>query len=194
MYKSVDMSSLKINKKFRWYVVRDNFFSQQECDELKKMIDKQSTRQDGYYRDTRDHHDEENRSACVINIKKTDDQKLLDKFWSAIQIANIQYYNYDVQGIYNNRIQAHRYDVGDHYKPHADFHWFDNHSTAKLTCILFLNDDYEGGEFRFFDGNVIEPKAGKLVIHPAVAGHEVKPVTKGSRYSCVAWGVGDTFV
>ena len=42
MYKSVDMSSLKINKKFRWYVVRDNFFSQQECDELKKMIDEQS--------------------------------------------------------------------------------------------------------------------------------------------------------
>jgi|TARA_R110000796_G_scaffold96264_1_gene201892 predicted 2-oxoglutarate/Fe(II)-dependent dioxygenase YbiX len=192
MYNPIDMSTLKANPKFRWFVERENFFSQEECDDLKKVIDTQSTRQNGYYKDTRD--DEEHQSACVINIKKTDDSKLLDKFWMVLKLSNIRYWNYDIQGIYRNRVQAHRYDVGDHYLPHADFHWMDDHSTTKLTCIIFLNDDYEGGEFKFFDNHIIKPKTGKLVIHPAVAGHEVMPVTKGARYSCVAWGVGDTFV
>jgi len=61
---------------------------------------------------------------------------------------------------------------------------------------VFLNDgsEYEGGEFRMFDGTIIEPEVGKLVIHPAFAGHEVKPITGGHRYSCIAWAVGDTFV
>ena len=63
-----------------------------------------------------------------------------------------------------------------------------------LTLIVFLNDDYEGGEFQFFDGTIIEPEVGKLVIHPSFGGHQVNPVTKGSRYSCVCWAVGDTFV
>ncbi len=98
----------------------------------------------------------------------------------------------------------------------------DQYSSLKLTCIVSLNDDYEGGEFKFFDGKTIEQKPGRLIIHPAFAGHqgefkffdgktiEQKPgrliihpafaghqiteITKGKRYSCVAWAVGDTFV
>ena len=223
MYKSIDMSTLKANPKFRWFVERENFLSQKECDDLKKVIDTQSIRQNGYYKDTRRKDaaqelanaldteniennlkekvindivmgDHEHQSACVINITKLDDSKLLDKFWMALKLSNMQYWNYDIRGIYRNRVQAHRYDVGDHYLPHADFHWMDDHSTTKLTCIIFLNDDYEGGEFKFFDDHIIKPAAGKLLIHPSLAGHEVMPVTKGARYSCVAWGVGDTFV
>ena len=45
-----------------------------------------------------------------------------------------------------------------------------------------------------FDGTIVEPEMGKLVIHPAFAGHQVTPITKGHRYSCVCWAVGDTFV
>jgi predicted 2-oxoglutarate/Fe(II)-dependent dioxygenase YbiX len=57
-----------------------------------------------------------------------------------------------------------------------------------------LNDNYEGGEFKLFDGKTIEQKPGRLIIHPAFAGHQITEITKGERYSCVAWAVGDTFV
>ena len=30
----------------------------------------------------------------------------------------------------------------------------------------------------FFDGTIIEPEVGKLIIHPAFAGHGVAPITK----------------
>ena len=63
---------------------------------------------------------------------------------------------------------AHRYDVGDWYNPHSDFYPIDQYSSLKLTCIVSLNDDYEGGEFKFFDGKTIEQKPGRLIIHPCI--------------------------
>ena len=52
--------------------------------------------------------------------------------------------------------------------------------------IVYLNDDYEGGEIYYPTQNVIyKPKAGSLVIHSSeeLARHGVKPVISGTRYS-----------
>jgi|TARA_R100000908_G_C3734298_1_gene132689 Rps23 Pro-64 3,4-dihydroxylase Tpa1-like proline 4-hydroxylase len=201
-YKNINMEELKINQDFRWFITRPNFFSKDECEYMIKHIDKTSTRKKGHYTENREDSSSltwdttEDSNVCMLNISRTEEQKYLDKFWSAIQIANITTFKYNLSGIFENRVQAHRYDVGDWYNPHADFHSIQKFSSVKLTCIVFLNDqqDYEGGEFRMFDGTIIEPEVGKLIIHPAFAGHEVKPVTKGERYSCVCWAVGDTFV
>ena len=218
MYKKIDMKELKLNQDFRWIITRENFFSQEECDELIKYIDKHAERKRGHNvpkwkmmewdnvdsnedidKLTKPEHSENfdwGDNECILNICKNDEQKYLDKFWSVIQIANATTFKYKIKGIYHNRIQAHRYDKNDSYNPHSDFHNYKDYSTPKLTCIVFLNDgsEYEGGEFRMFDGTIIEPEVGKLVIHPAFAGHEVKQITSGHRYSCIAWAVGDTFV
>ena len=52
--------------------------------------------------------------------------------------------------------------------------------------ILNLNEDYEGGEFRFFDGQIKEVfKTGDAMLFPAepIWIHGTEPVTKGTRYS-----------
>ena len=95
-----------------------------------------------------------------------------------ISVANQVHYKYDIKGIYRNRIQCHRYDVGDWYNPHSDFYPIDQFSSLKLTCIVSLNDDYEGGEFKLFDGKSIEQKPGRLIIHPAFAGHQITEIIK----------------
>ena len=90
-----------------------------------------------------------------------------------------------------NTIEVLKYERGGHYDLHVD------HFAAQprtMSMILLCNNDYEGGEFSIFDGTKIEPEIGKLIIHPSFAGHGVTPITKGERYSCVCWGVGDTFV
>ena len=49
-----------------------------------------------------------------------------------------------------------------------------------------LNEDYEGGEFRFFDGQIKESfKTGDAMIFPAepIWIHGTEPITKGIRYS-----------
>ena len=198
MYKPIDMESLKLNQNFKWVVEKSNFFSQEDCDFFIKYIDEQSERKQGHYtggvnptwQDEPVMKDE----VCMLNISRTEEQKYLDKFWTAIKIADQTIYKYNIKGIYDNRLQAHRYDIGDWYNQHSDFHPIKNFSSVKLTCIVFLNTDYEGGVFSLFDGTTIEPEVGKLIIHPSFAGHGVSPITKGNRYSCVCWGVGDTFV
>ena len=53
--------------------------------------------------------------------------------------------------------------------------------------------------FRFHDGDsklaevAITPRLGDLVVFPSYLDHKVAPVTKGIRYSVVAWFGGPPF-
>ena len=80
-----------------------------------------------------------------------------------------------------------RYKTGDYVKKHVDTS-SDQHRT--LSCSLILNDDYEGGEIIFFDGE-IKPnlEKGDLLIFPSsfTYPHQVLPVTSGTRYSIITW-------
>jgi len=65
-----------------------------------------------------------------------------------------------------------------------------------ISCIFLLNNDYEGGNlcFRNPDGSgewEVEVKPNRMIIWPSIFlyPHTVKPVTKGTRYSVVAWAL-----
>jgi PKHD-type hydroxylase len=50
--------------------------------------------------------------------------------------------------------------------------------------------EYEGGDLLLHTGDepiVINKQKGMLVMFPSYTLHEVTPVTKGERYSLVAW-------
>jgi PKHD-type hydroxylase len=59
----------------------------------------------------------------------------------------------------------------------------------KLSAVLLLSDpsDFEGGQFEFEHHGVAEMKRGSLIVFPSFLRHQVKPVTKGQRYSAVCW-------
>lgn len=62
----------------------------------------------------------------------------------------------------------------------------------KLSMSLQLSDpnDYEGGELLLHlshNPTVISKQKGMMVFFPSHTLHEVTPVTKGERYSLVAW-------
>ena len=58
-----------------------------------------------------------------------------------------------------------------------------------FSVIGLLNDDYEGGDFVMFGDKKINIKEGDLIIFPSLFlfPHEVKPITKGIRYSYITW-------
>ena len=58
----------------------------------------------------------------------------------------------------------------------------------QLTILLFLNDNYEGGEFKIVDKTIITKK-GSSVVFPSnfIYPHEVLKITKGIRYSITCW-------
>jgi predicted 2-oxoglutarate/Fe(II)-dependent dioxygenase YbiX len=97
-----------------------------------------------------------------------------------------------IKGI--NDLQLLKYETGGFYDWHTD-HAGDV-IPRTLSCILFLNDDYEGGELMFQDPQgkneiTIKPKSARLIIWPSnfMYPHTVKPVTTGLRYSIVAWAI-----
>ncbi len=70
----------------------------------------------------------------------------------------------------------------------------------EYTALLYLNEDFEGGEILFEDGpcnrlykKVIPIRAGMLVIAPNGKNfyHEVFPIRSGKRYSLHLWYTSD---
>jgi predicted 2-oxoglutarate/Fe(II)-dependent dioxygenase YbiX len=108
------------------------------------------------------------------------------------------FYNIEVKD--SEMPQFLHYGVGGHYKPHNDAEalwkapngdvFWRKSMDRDLSTVLFLNDDFEGGDFVFPELNIyVKPKPGLLICFPSDHRyiHGVEPVTKGTRYSIVNW-------
>jgi PKHD-type hydroxylase len=66
----------------------------------------------------------------------------------------------------------------------------------KLSAVVALNDDYEGGVFETLDSDTprsYDLKKGEMIMFPSFLMHRVTPVTKGIRRSLVIWVEGPNF-
>jgi len=80
-----------------------------------------------------------------------------------------------------------KYEVGQFYTQHTDSF---KGRPSSVACSFALNDDYEGGEWAFFNREiVIKLPKGSAVLFPSnfMYPHEIIPVTKGTRYSMITW-------
>jgi hypothetical protein len=74
---------------------------------------------------------------------------------------------------------------------HTDFKQTDKDAPGDkfyITCTVYINDDYEGGEIEFYvNGEFVpayKPEAGDIMVFPSGEGyyHGVKTATKGNKY------------
>jgi len=91
------------------------------------------------------------------------------------------------------------YHLGDLFLPHRDRPRADDTriSSRRISGVLFLNDDFGGGDLRFYgliagaqwaDIGIPCPAApGLFVAFPSDLLHEVAPVTAGVRGTIVTW-------
>ena len=84
-----------------------------------------------------------------------------------------------------------RYPVGGFMSSHVDnIHHShgQQYGYPQVSALLYLNDDYEGGEF-YVAGKRVIPPQGAAIIFPSnfMFPHEAKTVTKGTRWSIVSW-------
>ncbi len=109
--------------------------------------------------------------------------------------ANRQAWKFDVT--HSNQTDYLRYDKDGHYKAHVDtFIKPDDKETRKLTVLVFLNNDFEGGKLFLQNGDekIYPPQdPGTCLVFPSFMMHGVEPVTKGIRRSIVTWLVGPWF-
>lgn len=94
--------------------------------------------------------------------------------------------NYDVEfETFNSHIHIAKFNEGAEMHVH-----YDSSRPKDIATIVYLNDDYEGGEIFFPDYDIsIKPKAGDLVTFPDNDNfrHGVKTITSGTRYTTPRW-------
>jgi hypothetical protein len=77
-----------------------------------------------------------------------------------------------------------KYETGQLIGPHVD-----DQEPRVLSMSIALNDDYTGGEFKFWDDPPIRLNAGCAIMFPPnfMYSHQILPVTSGVRYSMITW-------
>jgi hypothetical protein len=99
----------------------------------------------------------------------------------------------------NLTLSAHKWLPGAFAADHADNAELDGTPNAwqdnKLVTILYLNDNYEGGNLAFRDHDIsISPKAGTAIVFDVGIDnvHSVTEVTSGERYTMLlSWDYAD---
>ena len=131
------------------------------------------------------------------------DQWLYDIVFDFMNDANISSgWNFEISSA--EAMQITKYERGGFYNYHVDGNGFTQYNlpdneffhnkTRKLSMTIVLNDEYEGGEFQFFnDKTLIKEKQGTVIIFPSYMQHRVRPIKSGIRYSLVVWFLGKPF-
>jgi PKHD-type hydroxylase len=176
---------------FQPYATAQNFLSPQEMDSL--IAEHAALVTEG----TLGHGntDAKLRRSRVVGLSH--EQKyawLYQRLWAAVQVCNPQCFDVEVTGVEAN-VQLARYDSANRgfYDWHFDFG--PAKATRKLSISIQLSDseDYDGGDLEMMFGNVptkLDRTRGAFIIFPSFMLHRVTPVTRGTRWSLVAWILG----
>lgn len=122
--------------------------------------------------------------------KNEEFRKIHNRFYETIFAASRAYkklMNIEEEIYFIEGFNLLKYKGGQEYTAHYDG---STSSGRSISPILYLNDDYEGGELEFVNFNLkIKPKAGTLYLFPSnyPYRHIAHPVTNGTKYAIVTW-------
>jgi PKHD-type hydroxylase len=119
---------------------------------------------------------------------------VVPRLGSLISRAN-QHYRFELRGFLES-IQVAQYGAADFFDWHIDL-GRGHASLRKVSITIQLSDpgEYDGGELEFQGmAGVRQPRTqGTGILFPSFLGHRVTTITRGTRYSMVAWASGSPF-
>jgi len=116
-------------------------------------------------------------------------QNIHNQFHILLLAATIPYADrYQLtENFYHEDYNLLRYSTGQEYKAHYDS---GTRMGRAISALVYLNDDYEGGEIEFINFKIkIKPQAGMMILFPSNYAylHKSHPVISGTKYSLVTW-------
>lgn len=119
---------------------------------------------------------------------------LYERIGRAAAECNRQFFDVDIRGVEPN-IQLARYDSTDQgfYDWHTDFAGYRPLRKLSMSIQLSRSEDYEGGDLELLltgKPAAMSRTKGSLIVFPSFTLHRVAPVTRGTRWSLVAWILG----
>jgi prolyl 4-hydroxylase len=89
---------------------------------------------------------------------------------------------YEAIGL-NEMFRFYKYSEGQRFKMHRDGSFErDENECSWYTFLIYLNDNFEGGETEFQDLFSVAPKKGSLLVFYHPLKHEGKILTAGTKY------------
>lgn len=83
----------------------------------------------------------------------------------------------------NEMLRFYKYSPGQRFKMHRDGSYIRNESEfSYYTFMVYLNDDYEGGQTKFESGESVTPRKGTALIFEHSLRHEGARLAKGCKY------------
>lgn len=160
-----------------------NFVDKDFCDEIVNTVENSDKWENAEVRgDVEDY-----RQCDNINLMKFPelDMKFLEVSRNIILKYSEEIKHVHIEG--DTGYNVLRYKTGDFYKEHVDV---TIDEVRNYTASVVLNDEFEGGDFSFFNRELMyKLTKGDVIVFPSnvVFPHEVIPITKGTRYSIVTW-------
>jgi prolyl 4-hydroxylase len=160
----------QFNSKLKEYYVVDNFLENSICDKILNQLsslefDNARQRINGRYNKE-------------LFISEHEVCYLLEKRISDFSINKMR--------VLKNSLpfEFYKYDKYDFIKPHNDASEdFGNNLKSNFTAIIYLNDDFEGGETNLITSGVsIIPKKGRLLLFTQSLLHEACIINSGTKY------------
>jgi len=171
-------------------ITLENVFSVEECNYLIDQLEKR-----GFVQQRSGLDDRIIRTHCVF-----EDRVLADKLWSRmspdigelVDLYNDEFTpepavhqplaNYRAVG-FNEFLRCYKYRIGEQFRRHEDFaHEWSPTKRTFLTVLVYLNDDFKGGETDF-EQTSIAPCAGIAAVFPHELVHAGCPVVSGIKYT-----------
>ena len=167
----------KYHNEIIWTI--DNFLTEKECDDLIIFSE-----QKGY---------EEAKVSLQSGAKMMkgirnnyrlmyQDENLANQYWQLLkQFCPEEIENNEAVGL-NEQFRFYKYESSQRFKRHIDGRFKRNEiEESRITFMIYLNDDFEGGETKF-DNVTIEPKKGTALCFIHEQKHEGCPVVEGLKY------------
>lgn len=112
-----------------------------------------------------------------------EDYNLAKELWDRIKsIVPQEVDNAEAIGL-NEMFRFYKYNPGQRFKMHRDGSYKKNELEYSLyTFMIYLNDDFEGGETIFKEGQIITPSTGDLLLFYHPLKHEGKALLSGTKY------------
>jgi len=159
----------------------NQFVDQHDINVLINFIEFLDTRTElGYHNTELGHHNNKRvynpEYLDIVDLVKKYSKKVFDNYPSS-------------EPIYVHVMGLIKYVEGDWMEVHWD--WMDeNCNSCVLSSVMYLNEDYSGGEIKFPNlGKEYHPKPGAWISYPSLDtrfNHGVNIVTSGVRYA-LAW-------
>jgi len=116
-------------------------------------------------------------------------QKIINQYYTLLlSTTNVYAKKYNIhETFWHEQYSVLKYVPGTQYHEHYDG---GTNIGRAISCVCYLNDDYEGGEIEFINFKVkIKPQKGMLILFPSnyAYRHIAHPVISGTKYNLVTW-------